>query len=301
MSDMSDLYPGFASHYLDSSAGRIFLRQGGTGAPVLLLHGFPQSNVVWHRMAPKLAEQYTLIIPDLPGYGWSAAPEAGADHAPYSKRAMGAAMVEVMERLGFAHFAVMGHDRGARVAYRMGLDNPGRLDRLVVLDIVPTYVMWHRMDRARALQVYHWSLLAQPKPLPEKLIGSRPAWFLDWTMASWTAAKDLSAFDTRALTHYRAAISSPDRLTAMCEDYRAGATIDLAHDEADIAAGRTLSCPVFVAWGSSGIPARGASPLEAWKALAPDVTGTGVECGHFLAEEAPERTLAAVLPFLSAG
>lgn len=299
MTDLADLFPGFSSHYVDTRAGRIFLRQGGGGPPLLLLHGFPQSHVMWHQVAPALTEHFTLVVPDLPGYGWSAAPEAGHEQAPYSKRAMAAAMVEVMEDLGFAHFSLMGHDRGARAAYRLGLDNPGRLDRLVVLDIVPTYVMWHRMDRARALQVYHWAFLAQPTPLPETLIGANPRYFIDATMASWTAKKDLSAFDTRALAYYRAAIASPDRLTAMCADYRAGATIDLAHDEADIAAGRTLSCPVFALWGETGIPSRGASPLEAWAALAPGITGAAVPGGHFVCEEAPKAVIAAVLPFLS--
>ena len=275
MSDLADLFPGFQSHYVDTEAGRIFLRQGGEGPPLLLLHGFPQSHVMWHKVARNLAETHTLVIPDLPGYGWSAAPEPGADHAPYSKRAMAAAMVEVMEKQGFAHFALMGHDRGARVGYRLGLDHPGRLDKLVLLDIVPTYVMWHRMDRARALQVYHWSFLAQPHPLPETLIGAHPRYFIDWTMASWTALKDLSAFDPRAMAHYRAAIGSPDRLHAMCEDYRAGATIDLAHDEADLAAGRTLLCPTFTVWGE------------------------GVPGGHFVCEEAPEPVLKAVAPFLA--
>ena len=299
MSDLADLFPGFQSHYVDTEAGRIFLRQGGEGPPLLLLHGFPQSHVMWHKMAGKLAETHTLVIPDLPGYGWSAAPEPGADHDPYSKRAMAAAMVELMEKQGFAHFALMGHDRGARVGYRLGLDHPGRLDRLVLLDIVPTYVMWHRMDRARALQVYHWSFLAQPHPLPETLIGAHPRYFIDWTMASWTALKDLSAFDPRAMAYYRAAIASPDRLRAVCEDYRAGATIDLAHDEADLAAGRTLLCPTLAVWGEAGIPSRGSSPLEAWSALAPKIEGQGVAGGHFICEEAPEPVLKAVAPFLA--
>lgn len=300
MTDLADLFPGFAAHYVDTKAGRIFLRQGGKGPALLLLHGFPESHVMWHQVAPKLAERFTLVVPDLPGYGWSAAPEADTDLFPYTKRAMAAAMVEVMEHLGFSHFNVMGHDRGARVAYRLGLDNPGRLDRLVLLDIAPTYVMWHKMDRARTLQVYHWSFLAQPHPLPEKLIGAHPAFYLEWTMASWTAAKDLTPFDARALAYYRAAFSSPDRIAAMCADYRAGATFDLAHDEADIAAGRTLSCPVFLAWGENGIPSRGVSPLEAWRALAPDVTGAAVPGGHFVCEEAPGPTLDKVLPFLLA-
>lgn len=298
--DLADLFPGFAARYVDTKAGRLFLRTGGSGPALLLLHGFPQSHVMWHKVAPKLAERFTLVIPDLPGYGWSAAPRADRDHAPYTKRAMAAALVEMMEALGFAHFALMGHDRGARAGYRLGLDNPGRLDRLVVLDIIPTYAMWHRMDRARMLQVYHWGLLAQPAPLPETLIGPSSDYYLKATMASWTAAKDLSAFDERAMAYYAAAIASPDRLSAMCEDYRAGATTDLAHDEADIAAGRTLSCPTLAVWGAAGIPSRGASPLEAWKALAPDIAGAAVESGHFVCEEAPEATLAAVLPFLTA-
>jgi haloacetate dehalogenase len=301
VTDLADLFPGFAAHNIDTEAGRIFVRQGGEGPPLLLLHGFPQSSAMWHKVAPALAKTHTLVIPDLPGYGWSAAPAPRADHAPYSKRATAAALVKVMEDLGFAHFALMGHDRGARVGYRMGLDHPGRIDRLALLDIVPTYVMWHRMDRARSLQVYHWSFLAQPHPLPETLIGPKAAWFLDWTLASWTAKKDLSAFDPRALAHYRAAINAPDHLRAMCEDYRAGATIDLAHDEADLAAGRTLLCPTFAVWGEVGIPSRGASPLEAWKALAPDITGAAVPCGHFVCEEAPDAVLAAVGAFLAGG
>ncbi len=299
MPDLADLYPGFASHYADTAAGRIFLRQGGSGPALLLLHGYPQTNVMWHKVAPKLAETHTLIIPDLPGYGWSAAPVPEADHTPYTKRAMAAALVELMEGLGFIHFDLMGHDRGARVGYRLALDHPGRVDRLVVLDIVPTYAMWHRMDRARALQVYHWAFLAQPHPLPEKLIGGHPGFYLDWTLGSWTAAKDLSAFDPRALNHYRAAFASPDHIRAFCEDYRAGATVDLAHDEADIAAARTLLCPTFAVWGEAGIPSRGASPLEAWQALAPKITGQAVNAGHFVCEEAPHQVLEAVTPFLA--
>ncbi|MGQ3670832.1 alpha/beta fold hydrolase [Xanthobacter sp. TB0136] len=300
MPDLADLFPGFSAHHVDTQAGRIFLRQGGTGSPLLLLHGFPQSHVMWHAVAERLAQNHTLIIPDLPGYGWSTAPAGGPDHAPYSKRDMAQIMLEVMEKQGFARFALMGHDRGARVGYRLGLDHPGRVSHLVLLDILPTYVMWHRMDRARALQVYHWSFLAQPHPLPEKLIGANPAWYLDWTMAGWTADKSLDAFDPRALAHYRAAISSPDRLHAMCEDYRAGASVDLGHDEADVAAARTLLCPTLLIWGERGIPARGASPLDAWKVLAPDITGMALPgAGHFVCEEAPDALVEATRPFLS--
>lgn len=299
MPDLADLYPGFEAHNIDTAAGRIFVRTGGSGTPLLLLHGFPQTGVMWHKVAPALAKTHSLVIADLPGYGWSAAPEPGRDHAPYSKRAMGEAMVLVMEHLGHAHFALMGHDRGARVGYRIGLDHPGRLDRLVVLDIVPTMAMWHGMDRSRAMSVYHWMFLAQPHPLPETLIGKDPGFYFDWTLASWTRDKDLSAFNPKALAHYRASCAVPERIRAMCEDYRAGATIDLAHDEADRSAGRTIDCPVLAVWGASGIPAKGESPLNAWRAFAPQVTGQAVESGHFVCEEAPEAVLAAVTPFLA--
>ncbi|WP_341988555.1 alpha/beta hydrolase [Azorhizobium sp. AG788] len=299
MADLADLFPGFESHYVDTAAGRIFARTGGSGPPLLLLHGYPQTGVMWHKMAPELAKTHTLVIPDLPGYGWSAAPEPGAHHDPYSKRAMGEAMVRVMEHLGHAHFAVAAHDRGARVGYRIGLDHPGRLDKLAVFDILPTSAMWHHMDRARAMTAYHWMFLAQPHPFPETVIGKDPRYYFDWTLASWTAAKDLSAFDPRALAHYRASCEVPERIRAMCEDYRAGATIDLMHDEADLAAGRTIDCPVLAVWGTKWIPGRGASPLEAWRAFAPDVSGAPVEAGHFVCEEAPGEVLAALVPFLA--
>jgi len=299
MSDLADLFPGFESHNVDTPAGRIFARVGGSGTPLLLLHGFPQTGVMWHKVAPALAAGHRLIIPDLPGYGWSAAPAPARDHAPYSKRAMASALVTLMEHLGHAHFALAGHDRGARVGYRMALDSPGRVDRLAVLDIIPTLAMWHGMDRARALQVYHWAMLAQPHPLPETLIGANPRYYLDWTLASWTAAKDLSAFDPRALAHYRAAFGSPDHVRAMCEDYRAGATLDLAHDEADLAAGRDITCPVLALWGAEGIPSRGATPLEAWKPFAPKAEGLPIPSGHFVCEEAPDAVAQALVTFFA--
>ncbi|MGQ3674424.1 alpha/beta fold hydrolase [Xanthobacter sp. TB0139] len=298
MSELADLFPGFAAHHVDTQAGRLFLRQGGQGKPLLLLHGFPQSHVMWHKMAARLAEHHTLIIADLPGYGWSAAPSGGENHMPYTKRAMATLLVEAMEKMGHARFSLMGHDRGARAGYRLAMDHPGRVERLVVLDIVPTHAMWHRMDRARALQAYHWSFLAQPRPLPEKLLAADPIWYLEWTLASWSGTRNLKPFDPRALAHYRAAFGSPDRLHAMCEDYRAGATQDLGHDEADIAAGRILLCPTLAIWGDAGIPSRGGDPLEAWRALSPGITGQPVPAGHFLCEEAPDAVVDAVLPFL---
>ena len=299
MPDLTDLYPGFESRWIDTEVGKIFARSGGSGPPLLLLHGYTETNVMWHRVAPKLAARFSLVIPDLPGYGWSVAPAAAPDHEPYSKRAMARVMVEAMERLGHVRFRTAGHDRGGRVAYRLALDHPGRVERLAVLDIVPTYDMWHNMDRNLAMKVWHWPFLAQPHPLPEMLIEKAPVEYLEWKLASWTKAKNLSAFDSRALDHYRAAFADPHRIHAHCEDYRAGQSSDLAHDEADRAAGNTIPCPVLALWGSAGIPSETGGPLKIWQAWARDVRGTAIDSGHFLAEENPEPTAAALLEFFS--
>jgi haloacetate dehalogenase len=256
MPDLADLFPGFASHWIDTSAGRIFARAGGNGPPLLLLHGYTQTNVMWHRVAPVLAKRFSLIIADLPGYGWSDVPQADETHAPYDKRSMAKIMIEAMEQLGHVHFRLAGHDRGGRVAYRLTLDHPGRVERLATLDIVPTYEMWHRMDRNLAMKVWHWPFLAQPEPLPEMLISKAPVEYLEWKMASWTKAKNLSAFDPRALDHYRAAFADPLRIHAHCEDYRAGRYADLTQDEADRSAGRTITCPMLALWGGVGMRQR---------------------------------------------
>lgn len=295
--DLADLFPGFESHWISTPEGKIFARSGGKGPPLVLLHGFPQTHVMWHRIAPELAKHFHVILPDLRGYGWSSAPRSEAPHETYSKREMAKDVIRVVEELGHTQFALAGHDRGGRVAYRLALDHPGRLSKLAVLDIIPTYAMWQRMDAKSAMKVYHWSFLAQPYPMPETMIAKSPSEWLEHTLASWTMAKDLSAFDPRALAHYRAFFNDPSRIHATCEDYRAGAGLDVDADEADCAAGRTIDCPVFALWGESGIPAEGASPLDAWRELAPKVTGYGVESGHFLAEENPEATLEALSDF----
>jgi len=299
MSDLADLYPGFTSHWIDTTvAGKIFARSGGKGPPLLLLHGYAQSNVIWHRVTPQLAEYFTLVIADLPGYGWSAVPEAAADHAPYDKRSMAKAMIEVMEALGHAHFRLAGHDRGGRVSYRLALDHPGRLDKLAVLDIVPTYDMWHRMDHRLAMKVWHWPFNAQKYPMPELLITKNPIGFLDWKMASQTKSKDLSPFDPRALAHYRAFFSDPLRIHATCEDYRAGESTDLKNDEIDRAAGKKITCPLLALWGAAGIPSASSSgPLAIWREWATDVSGEPIDSGHFVAEENPDAVAAALLSF----
>ncbi|MBP7002114.1 MAG: alpha/beta hydrolase [Amaricoccus sp.] len=296
-----DLFPGFAERIVDGAAGPIFLRVGGGGPPVVLIHGFPQTHAEWAPIAGALARRATVVAVDLRGYGASAAP-ASVGGARYAKREMAADVVRAMAALGHERFALVGHDRGARVGYRLALDAPERVERLALLDILPTVSMWDGMDAALALQVYHWAFLAQPAPLPETLIGAAPLAYLDHTLASWTASRSLAAFDPRALAAWRAAMAEPARIHAFCEDYRAGATIDVDHDRSDLAAGRRIACPVLVLWGAAGIPAASGSPLDVWRAtFAPHAEGTGIEAGHFLPEEAPQATLAALLPFLAGG
>ena len=296
----ADLFPGFDARTFDSGEAEIFARIGGSGPPFLLLHGYPQCHVMWHRIAAALAESFTCVIADLRGYGASSVPVSKPGHEPYSKRAMARDMVAVMAQLGFEKFALAGHDRGGRVGYRLALDYPERASRLVVLDIVPTHAMWHDFTVERAMKVYHWLFLAQPEPLPETLIGAAPDYYLDTTIASWTKDHSLAAFDPTALDHYRQLFRDPARLHAACEDYRAGQTFDLAADEADMAAGRRIACPVFALWGNAGIPAGADGPLAIWRNWADNVDGTAIDAGHFVCEENPQATLAALLPFLAA-
>ncbi len=300
MSDLADLFPGFAAHWIDTSAGKMFARSGGKGPPLMLVHGYAQTNVMWHKVAPALAKRFTLVLPDLPGYGWSVAPKSGAGHAPYDKRSMARIMIEIMEKLGHVRFRLAGHDRGGRVAYRLALDHPGRLVKVAVLDIVPTWEMWHTMDDKRAMKVWHWPFLALDPPMPELLIEKDPLGYIDYKMASWTKAKNLSAFDPRALAHYHAFFSDPLRIHATCEDYRAGRTSDLAHDEADRAAGKKIAVPLAAFWGAAGIPSESArGPLEIWREWAAEVTGAPVDSGHFLPEENPDATAQALLGYFA--
>lgn len=298
MSDLPDLFPGFESRLFRTGGAEIFARLGGSGPPLLLLHGYPQTHHAWSRVAPALAEHFSLVIADLRGYGESSCPPSGETHEPYSKRAMGRDMVEMMEQLGHERFAVIGHDRGARVAYRLALDAPERIEKLVLLDILPTGVMWKTMNRGLAMSAYHWPFLAQPYPMPETLIGKAPAYYLDHTLASWALPKDLSVFDETALAHYRALLADPDHLHAACEDYRAGESYDREADEKDMAAGNRIACPVLVLWGTDYVAKRAASPLEVWGGWCEDLRGEPIVSGHFLAEEAPEETVAKALPFL---
>ena len=297
MSDLADLFPGFASHWIDTSVGRMFARAGGSGPPLLCLHGYPQTHVMWHRVAPELARHFTLVLPDLPGYGWSAVPEAKTDHAPYTKRAMADVMIEIMEGLGHARFRLAGHDRGGRVAYRLALDHPGRLISLATLDIVPTWSMWHTFDAKLAMRAWHWTFLAQPAPLPELLLGKAANEYFDLLTAKWLAGKK-DAFDARALAHYRASFTDPLRIHTSCEDYRAGQSTDVAYDEADRKTGNKIACPMLALWGAGGLP-RDLDPLAVWREWATNVQGAAIDCGHFLCEEAPDATAKALIEFFT--
>ena len=298
MTELPNLFTGFDSRHFATRDADIFARIGGEGPPLVLLHGYPQTHVMWHRMAPALAARFTLVIPDLRGYGSSSIPGDDADHFSYSKRAMAQDVCDIMDTLGHREFSVCGHDRGGRVAYRLTLDEPERVSRLAVLDIVPTYDMWYRLTPQLAMKTFHWTFLAQPAPWPERMIGADPAGWLEDKVGSWNGSGTTSVFAPEALAHYRAFLTQPDRLHATCEDYRAGATYDLKADETDRAAGRMITCPLLALWGSAGIPGKTDSPLAIWRTWCSDVQGAAINCGHFLPEEAPEETLAALLPFL---
>jgi haloacetate dehalogenase len=256
---------------------------------------------MWHPIAGELARHFSVVVADLRGYGRSDAPRGDPDHELYSKRRMARDMIAVMEALGHRRFALAGHDRGGRVASRMALDHPDRLTRLAVLDILPTYDYWRNMDWRYAMAIYHWLFLAQPHPLPERLIAGAPEFYLDHTLASWTASKDLSAFAPAARADYLASFSQPARQHAACEDYRAGATIDMALDSQDRERGRRISCPLLVIHGAAGLAGRTAAPLDTWSQWADDVSSAAVDAGHFMVEENPRDTLALLLPFLREG
>lgn len=296
---MSTLFPGTHEHRQKLAGVDIFARIGGSGPPLLLIHGFPQTHAMWHRMAPALMARYTCVMPDLRGYGYSACPPNDAKNEAYSKRAMANDLLALMKSLGHERFAVVGHDRGARVGYRMALDHPDAVSSLTVLDIVPTHAMWHNFTVRLAMKTYHWLFLAQPHPLPEMLIEQNPVGYLDYTIASWTKSKDLSAFSEDALAEYRTHYATPEHIHATCNDYRAGATYDLAADVADRASGRLIACPTLALWGTAGIPSETDDPLKTWHEWCANVEGHGIDSGHFMAEENPDATLAALLPFLA--
>ena len=295
-------FPGFESRALPTSRGSVHALVGGSGPPLLLLHGYPQSHLMWHAAAPLLAERHTVVASDLAGYGASFRPAPAPDHAPHGKRAMARDQVEAMAALGFDRFAVAGHDRGGRVAYRMALDHPARVERLAVLDIVPTGEVWRRADAAFARGYWHWAFLSLPAPLPERLIGGDPEAYFDLHVrAGLGLGAAPGRYPAEVMDAYRRWFDDPAAVEAMCEDYRAGATIDVAHDDADRAAGRRVGCPTLVLWSARGaLPRFYDDVLGVWRPWAPDVRGEGVDASHFIPEDRPQETAARLLAFLGA-
>jgi len=292
------LFPGFErrSALVDDNV-RIEAVVGGSGAPLLLLHGHPQTHAIWHRVAPVLAERHTVVAADLRGYGDSSKPQGAADHANYAKRVMAQDQIALMRSLGFEHFAVLAHDRGARVAYRLAMDHPESIDRLVLLDIAPTLAMYEQTSEAFARAYWHWFFLIQPAPLPERLIEADPAAYIRDVMGRRSAG--LAPFDPRALTEYERCMALPGAAHGVCEDYRAAAGIDLAHDRADREACRLLEQPLLALWGDQGVVHRCFRPLTEWRRIAREVSGEALPCGHYIPEEAPESLLEHAVPFLS--
>lgn len=285
------MFEGFELATVDTGEVAIRARIGGKGPPLLLLHGNPQTHVMWHEVAPRLAERFTVVAADLRGYGDSGKPRTTADHEPYSKRAMARDQVELMRRLGFARFHVAGHDRGGRCAYRMALDHPDRVLKLAVLDILPTYEHFRRTDMRFAMGYWHWFFLAQPHPLPERLLGADPDWYC--------LANRRHVFAPEALAEYRRCFADPATRHAICEDYRAGATIDCRLDAADHRAGRRIGCPVLVLWGRQGALEEWYDVLAIWRDWADAVEGGPLDCGHYLPEEAPDETFRALDAFFA--
>ena len=287
---------------IDTGEAVISVSRGGTGPGVLLLHGFPQTQLMWRDIAPRLAQRFTVVCADLRGYGDSSTPPSSADHAPYSKRAMARDMISVMAQLGLEHFSIAGHDRGGRVAYRAALDHPDRVDALAVMDVLPVDAVWDRADARLALGFWPWSLLAQPEPLPERLIGAAPDAVIGNALSpQWGSPAD--AFDPAVRAAYTAALSDAAHIHAICEEYRAAAGIDRDHDAADRAASRRISCPVLALWSASGPLSAwyddDGGPLALWRELATNVTGEPIDGGHFFPEERPAAIANALRGFFT--
>lgn len=292
----------FTTAEIETGEATIFVRSRGFGPPVLLLHGFPQTHLMWRSVAPLLARNFTVICADLRGYGRSSCPVSAPDHAPYSKRSMAHDMVTVMERLGFPRFAIAGHDRGGRVAYRMALEHPNRVHRIAVLDIVPTETVWDRADARFALGYWPWSLLAQHEPLPERMLATAPEAIVDDALGGWGSPSAVFPADVRAA--YVQALRDPGHAHAVCEEYRAAATIDREHDKADRTGGHRIVCPLLALWSARGPLdtwyVEEGGPIALWQAWADDVQGHALSAGHFFPEEAPEQTAEALDRFFGA-
>lgn len=296
------MFDGFREERIRAKGADIHMVIGGSGRPLLLLHGYPQTHVMWHKVAPSLAADFTVVVPDLRGYGDSSKPESDEDHLAYSKRVTARDMVDVMKQLGFETFRVAGHDRGGRVTHRMALDYPDSIERCAVLDIVPTHKIFSDMNQKIATGYYHWLFLIQPGGLPEKMIGEDPEYYLRDKLARWSAGGATGettlaerGFTDEAVAEYVRCFSKPETIHASCEDYRAAATIDLEHDEEDM--DRKVETPLLVLWGGHGLMEENYDVPETWRERASDVRGRALDCGHFLPEEAPDDTWAELRKF----
>ena len=281
------LFEGFTLEHIDTGEATLRVRHGGSGPPLLLLHGHPQTHLMWHKVAPRLAESFTVVAPDLRGYGESSRPRTTADHEPYSKRAMARDNVALMKLLGHERFAVAGHDRGGRCAYRLALDHPQAVTKLAVLDIVPTSEAYRRANREFGLGYWHWFFMAQPFDLPERLLESSKDYYY---------GRNRELFDPEAFADYYACATRPETIHAMCEDYRAGATYDYELDEQDRGT-KKIACPVLALWAGRGALSRWYDVLDIWRDWADQVDGRAIDCGHYLAEEAPDETYEALNAF----
>lgn len=284
---------GFTQSFVQCNDVRLSVHRGGSGTPLILLHGYPQNHHCWEHVAPTFAQHFDVIVPDLRGYGESDAPEDDAEHTIYSKRQMALDIVALMDEMGISSAHILGHDRGGRVAYRFALDHPDRLLKLGIIEIVPTGDFWQNWSAELAMKAYHWTFLAQPHPLPEKMIGADPSAYIDWTLKQWTNAKSLDVFTPQALDSYRAQAQDPARLHAMCADYRAGATIDRAIDDAETG---PIAAPLHFLWAKGGFPAQTGDPAAVWRKWAPQLTHGSCISGHFAMEENPKAVLDAFLP-----
>jgi haloacetate dehalogenase len=293
---MNSLFPDFESHWIEVNGVKIMTRKGGSGRPLLLLHGHPQTHAIWHRVAQQLAKSFTVVMTDLRGYGDSSKPQGTPDHLNYSKRVMALDQIEVMRHFGFAEFDVLAHDRGARVAHRLALDHPKAVKRLVLLDIAPTLAMYEKTSNQFARSYWHWFFLIQPAPMPERLIEADPAAYVRDVLGRRSAG--LAPFDARALAEYVRCLELPGTAHGLCEDYRASAGIDLVHDQLDLDEKNFVKQPLLVLWGKQGVVHQCFEPLKEWSKVAVNVQGKALPCGHYIPEEAPELLLQQVQLFL---
>ncbi len=289
------MFPNFQDIFIETTDARIRVRHGGSGPPILFLHGNPQTSAMWRHVAPALSDRFTCVCPDLRGYGFSSKPPAGDGHANYSKRAMAGDMVEVMAALGHDRFLLCGHDRGGRVAHRLAYDHPDRVERIAVLDIAPTREMYAATDDAFARAYWHWFFMILPHPMPEDMMAADPDRF--WIAKCARQGGDTTIFGA-ALEEYLTAFRDPETIRGSCEDYRAAVTVDIEHDNAETG---KLTMPLLCLWGENGVIEQCLDPLAEWRKRADDVRGHTLPCGHYMAEEIPDRITADLLAFFTDG